>query len=158
MSTPEERAAAREQALLNARNDAALNQSRSSLAAERRRNQVERIGDLGVSLVHSSGVITINGPGEVTVDVPFGSVYTERPAFSTGWELPENHSPVAGSFPTASIGILSWDRVDYGEGRLYFGGALLAIVTSGAITQLSIHWQVYGKAFRNPIGSSAQVN
>lgn len=147
----------RQQARLNARNDMALQRQSMVDAQERRRNQIARLNDLAIATTHVSGVILVRGPGEATVDMGFSVVFTERPAMSFGWELPENHVPVAGAFPRASIGVLQWNRADYGENRLYYAGALLAVVSEGSISALNVHWQAYGNAFRNPIGSSAQV-
>lgn len=118
----------------------------------------ERAAALGVQMTECSGTVFIEGPGEATQPVTFPVAFIERPTISGGWELVENQSTEVGNLPTCSVGVISWVTNKPDNVRTYWIGALLCIVSTGKDDQLLYaHWQMRGRALRNPIGSSSEV-
>lgn len=126
---------------------------------EGRRAEVERSTNLGVALTTVAGLIVATGLGESSQEIRFNVSFIEVPVLVAGaWEMAEGQAVTAGYWPTVSMGVLNWVRHDLGQDRNYYIGANLGIVTTGFEGQiLRVHWQCTGKAFRNPLGSSTQV-
>lgn len=124
---------------------------------ERRRNQLGRLQALGVALTTVTGTVIVAGVGETQRDIPFAVNFTERPSVTFGVELLDSGF-TSGKMPSARGIVLSWRKKDYGTGREYTVGATIGIVATGIDEQtLAVHWVAIGKAFRNPIESSAEV-
>ncbi len=126
---------------------------------EARRGDVSRAQSVEVQLTRISGTILVEGAGEITVPVSFPVWFVERPGFSFGGELSDNHWPAEGNFPTISVVVTKWDineRSTYGR---FYRGADLAIVTEGQNDQqMWVHWHVEAKAFMNPIDQGDSVD
>lgn len=125
---------------------------------ERRRNQLERIAELGVALTEATGTMTVAGVGEMSREVGFTVFFLERPALSIGWEIADEAVPTPGNWPVVSAGIFRWLRKDMGAGRKYYSGAQIGVVVQASADQkITVHWSVRGKAFRNPVESSDEI-
>lgn len=133
---------------------------------ETRRDDVRRIEGMTVKvtrvtgyvlLVHDAEVVT----AEATVDLPFPVTFTEKPVFTFGSELADNHRALAGSYPTLSAVVVGWDTVGEvvgaTEGR--FVGATVVTVSSGQAGQnIWLHYSFEGKAIRNPLNDVGTVD
>lgn len=142
------------------RKQAQLVQARrqAEITDRRRHGDDDRSNALGVQFTDCSGTVYIEGSGEATQEVTFPATFIEKPAISGGFELVENEAVDVGNLPTCSVGVLAWRTNKPDEVRTYWVGALLVIVTTGKDDQkYYAHWQMRGRAFRNPIGSSAEV-
>lgn len=138
-------------------------QRQAQIVQQMRGSDTIRTAQFSVQLSEASGTIFIEGPGELAYEVLFPVAFIEKPAISGGFELAENQSPEAGNFPTCSVGVLRWNThtPDGPNGvRTYWKGAVLSIVTTGREEPPQLfyaHWQMRGRALRNPIGSSPEV-
>lgn len=120
-----------------------------------------RAAALGVQVTECSGTIFVEGAGEVQPppEVRFPVAFIERPIPGGTYELVENQAPEVGNMPTASIGVLRWITHKPDHVRTYWVGAVLGIVMTGRDEQLAYaHWNMRGRALRNPIGSSQEVS
>lgn len=133
----------------------------AQIVQQMRSSDTVRTAQFAVQLSECSGTIFIEGPGELAYEVLFPVAFIEKPAISGGFELVENTSPEAGNFPTCSVGVLRWITHTPDPIRTYWKGAVLSIVTTGKtepVPQLFYaHWQMRGRALRNPIGTSPEV-
>lgn len=124
---------------------------------ETRRSTVNRINSLGVKLHEYSVETLITGVGEVPMLIAFPVYFVERPSFTFGLAMDDNSAVVAGNFPTYSITVTAWDKLQkQGDnvGWFYRGAALVAVLT-GDITQRAWATTTFtGKALRNPISGS----
>lgn len=120
---------------------------------QRRNADQAQIQDQSVKMTRVTGRLLIKDPGEVLAEVGFPVYFAERPSLSFGAEMDDNFVAVDGSFPTVSVVVTKWvreERQDDAIGR--FVGAELAVVTTGiAGQQMWVHWNVQGKALRNPV-------
>jgi len=130
-----------------------LNQSRGKSILRQTRDDAHRINSMTVKVTEVSGRVLVSGTGELNVDVNFPVWFCERPIFTFGGELDENHSPLATLFPTISAVVINWEKKKEVEGVVdgYYIGASVAVVTTGRSGQaLWLHWTVKGKALTNP--------
>lgn len=123
---------------------------------ERRRSQVEEYGNVAIKYSIVEGTIPLEGTGEAVTTVNFPIQFVEKPIFGFGHELEDNSWPESGTFPTASVTVVSWTVVARDESRKYFAGAEIALVVTGAeAMKSSVHFQFSGRAFRNPVVDAA---
>lgn len=121
---------------------------------ENRRETVRRIDAMTVKSTRVTGKVLTLGPGEGSVDVSFAVNFAERPTFTFGAELDDNHRAVAGRYPTVSAVVVGWNVVKEIEGATegYYTGATLAVVSGGqADHKLWVHYCFEGKALSNPL-------
>jgi hypothetical protein len=125
---------------------------------ESRRADLERVDAMTIKDHVISGLIEVNGAGEVAIDVNFPVWFTEKPSTYFGGELGDGHSPTTTDFPTISVMVLRWAKETRGLGD-YWTGATLGIVTTGeAEHQVIAHWHMEGKALRNPVGGKGDTD
>ncbi len=125
---------------------------------EQRRGQVERGRSVEGRVHRVIGSVSLNGAGEVLVDVNFPVWFQEVPNMSFGGEMVENEPIVAGRFPTISVVVKSWvkQKRDLAD---YYAGATLIVVSTGQTNQRMIaHWAAEGKALRNPLGGTGGID
>lgn len=127
---------------------------------EQRRTDVERIEGMAGAVHNVAGFIELSDVGEVTVEVNFPVRFIERPAFSFGAEMGENQQILPGQFPTAYGMVLRWNfGIREETGAKFYDGATLIIVSKGAPQQrIVFHWQMEGRALRNPLHTVGSVN
>lgn len=129
-------------------------------AIEKNRDNTTRIDAMTVKVTEFSGRVQILGAGESAVDIQFPVLFSERPVFTYGGELDENHHPVAGSYPTISAIVDTWDQVgktESSDGR--FKGARVVVVTTGTEGQhMWLHFSFTAKAMRNPLNTLDSVD
>ena len=127
---------------------------------EQRRENVRRVDAMTVKVTRVSGRILVVGVGEAAVDVPFPVAFAERPNFTFGGELDENHRAVAESYPTVSAVVVNWDKEGEGPGRdgRYVGATLAAVTTGPDGQAMWIHYAFEGKAIRNPINEVGSLD
>lgn len=119
---------------------------------ERRRGELERTTSMYGRVHKIHGFVELAGSGETIVDVKFPVWFTERPAISGGGELGEGAVLEEGSFPIFSAGVVKWVYEEKAGGARYYTGAQLVLVALGPADAKSIvHWQLEGKALRNPL-------
>lgn len=100
-----------------------------------------------------------DGGGEAVLDVNFPVWFLERPLFTSGFEMGPDQVLTAGKYPTLSVGVHRWAMKDYPGGVSYFAGATLVMVAGGVDKQVMlVHWQVEGKALRNPSGETTTAD
>lgn len=124
---------------------------------ESRRSDVTRVNSLGVKLHLFTVDTLIEGVGEALFAVPFPIAFVERPSFTCGLSLDDNIAPVALNYPTYSVTVVSWTRVQkQGENVGYFyRGALVSVVLTGDAGQRAwVSTTFTGKALRNPTTGS----
>lgn len=121
---------------------------------ESRRTDLERQRDAEAQYFKVYGEIEVSGAGEADVRVIFPIRFSAKPIFHYGSELGYG-SPTftAGSMPTCSASILTWDFGVKPDGSFLYVGALIGVVTTGAVGQvMNIHWSVEGVGLINPAG------
>lgn len=131
-------------------------------SVEQRRDDITRIGQMTVKPTRVSGYVTLVHPADATAseastDIDFPVVFTEKPVFTFGAELGDNHRARAGVYPTVSAVVVRWDTqgeiAGATEGR--FAGATVASVTTGQAGQVIVlHYSFEGKAIRNPVSGA----
>lgn len=120
-----------------------------------RRGTINRIESMTGKVHRVQGFFTLTGAGELSVEVDFPVWFIENPICSFGGELAANEFPEAGFYPTVSVVVLAWKKEDRPGDVSYFSGAHLGAVTTGKAGQvLVVHWQMEGKALRNPLGDA----
>lgn len=129
---------------------------------ERRRTQLSRTQSLGVALTTSVGQIGVSGGAptgaETSADVNFSVNYLKTPTVVFGYELVDSGF-TEGQMPSPTAMVLSWDKRDLGDDRVYTVGAKIGVVITGPVVQnLIVHWMAVGKAFRNPIDPPDEDN
>lgn len=119
---------------------------------EQRRREVARVDDI-TGKVHSvTGIVTIDGVGEGLVEVRFPVMFLSKPNFSHGSELFPNMTVTPQQFPTCTAMVIGWETKEPDEGRRFYVGANLAVVTTGESWQrFYVHWRMEGIALRNPV-------
>lgn len=122
---------------------------------EARRGAANRLESI-TGKVHSiQGWFTLKGSGEALLDVSFPVWFLERPLFTFGAEMAADQVLTVGSYPTISVIVHRWAMKDFPGGVSYWKGATLIAVSGGSDEQaLLVHWQVQGKALRNPSGQT----
>lgn len=98
---------------------------------------------------------------EASVDLPFPVLFTEKPVFTYGAELDDNHRPLAGSYPTLAAVVARWDTIGRIQGVTdgRFKGATVVTVTTGQAGQhIWLHYSFEGKAIRNPLNALDDVD
>lgn len=113
----------------------------------------DSISDFSARQFTVCGEILVNGVGESVVSVPFPVVFIERPLFHFGGVLDDNQTVTAGSYPTLSAVVSSFDVKRSGIEKTEYTGANIAITTTGVAEQrMVLCWFFVGKALVNPIG------
>lgn len=110
-----------------------------------------------VLLVHGVDITAAEG----SVDIPFPVVFTEKPVFTFGAELDDNHRPLAGVFPTLAAVVARWQVVGRVEGVTEgrFKGATVVTVSTGQAAQnIWLHYSFEGKAIRNPLNELGDLD
>lgn len=124
---------------------------------EARRGEVERSYSVRGGVSRLLGFRDLARAGEVTDEVMFPVWFLERPGISGGGECAPNEPLVDGEFPRWSVGVHHWiteERGGVGETGLvtFYRGAVFIFVAEGPETMRStIHWQLEGRALRNPL-------
>lgn len=122
---------------------------------EDRRGVASRLDSLTGRVHTIQGFFDLIGSGEAILDVNFPVWFLERPTFTFGAELKAGNVLVAGSYPTISLIVQRWLMKDYPNRVSYYAGATIIAVSTGVADQsLLVHWQVEGKALRNPTGET----
>lgn len=116
-----------------------------------RRDDLNRIADHSVKIFRVSGRIQVIGEGECSASVTFPVTFAERPAFSFGYELAANQTPIAGTFPIVSAGVATWERTEKIRGLYHYTGAVITMVADGNPHYCFVHWHMEGRAFQNPV-------
>jgi hypothetical protein len=136
-------------------------QRQAELVARFQNTDAMRVAQMGVQITECSGTIFVEGAGEVTPPpiVQFPVAFIEKPAISGGYELVDNQALEAGNFPTCNVGVVRWVTYVPDRVRTYYVGAHLGIVTTGREDQLFYaHWQMRGRALRNPIADTGEAH
>lgn len=127
----------------------------TSAPFDQRRGVINRVESMSGKVHRVQGFFKLTGAGEKAVDVVFPVWFIENPIATFGGELAPNEFPDAGYYPTVSVVVLAWQMEVKSEERSYFAGATLGAVTTGKAGQvLIVHWQMEGKALRNPVGDA----
>lgn len=119
---------------------------------ENRRAELERLRGSAAQYFKVYGEIQVTGAGEALTRIVFPVRFTEKPVLHHGSELaPGSPTVTAGSFPTCSASILTWDTRVKSDGTFLYIGGLFGIVTSGSVNQvMNVHWSIEGIGLRNP--------
>ena len=138
-------------------------QRQAELVARFQDTDSMRVSQMGVQVTECSGTIFVEGPGEVTPPpvVQFPVAFIEKPAVSGAYELAPNQFPEAGNFPLFGLGVVRWVTYTPDRVRTYYVGAHLGIVITGREEppQLAYaHWQMRGRALRNPISDTGEAH
>lgn len=133
------------------------NQGGVQRGLQQHQNDRDRIDRQSVKLTKVTGRVRIIGNGETSIAITFPVTFTDRPAFSSGWELAENQVSVlvGGSLPTVVTGLAGWNRVEKVQGLYHYTGATLIVVTTNNPRYLFVHWHMEALAFQNPINNLA---
>lgn len=126
---------------------------------EARRGAADRLDAITGKVHRIQGFFSLtlagDGGGEAVHDVTFPVWFLERPLFTYGFEMGPDTVLVTGKYPSLSLGVHRWTMKDYPGGVSYFSGATLVVVAGGVDAQVMlVHWQVEGKALRNPTGET----
>jgi hypothetical protein len=133
---------------------------------ESRRDDVKRVDAMTVKVTRVSGYVLVVHDTDVTtaeasVDLTFPVVFTEKPVFTFGAELADNHRPLAGSYPTMSAVVSLWETVGEvtgaTEGR-YVGATVVTVSTGQAAQNIWLHYSFEGKAIRNPLNDVGSID
>jgi len=120
-------------------------------AIEGMRSEHERIDDATMKRVDVEVRVKLSGSGEANVEVTFPVVFSERPFFTSGHELEENHAPEATNFPAFSATVLRWITKERPDERVYYVGCDVGVVALGKESMESYaHLLFKGLAFRGP--------
>lgn len=122
--------------------------------SERRRRDVDRVGDMTAKDTTISGRQLILGAGESTFSVVFPVTFSHRPLPHFDPELDENTSPVAGTFPGLDACVTGWDVINKVDGAFdgYFVGATVSVNLRGDTDQAAwVWWSFRGTGLRNPV-------
>jgi hypothetical protein len=130
---------------------------------EARRGTAARLDSITGKVHRIQGLFTVtltgDGGGEATHDVNFPVWFIEHPHFTFGFEMAADQVLTAGKYPTLSLGVLRWAMKPYPAGVSYYIGATLVVVVGGVDKQVQlVHWQVEGKALRNPTGETTTAD
>lgn len=121
---------------------------------EQRRETVDRIEAMTVQMTEVFGRVMSIGAGELAIDIPFPVNFTERPLFTFGAEMEDNHRAVLGSYPTVSAVVVTWNKSGEVEGAFdgYYLGATIVVRTTGGQDQhMWTHYSFMAKAIVNPV-------
>jgi hypothetical protein len=124
------------------------------VVATQEHSEAARVSESSAEFQVVQGFLTVDKAGEVSVDVNFPVRFIERPSLSFGGELDGNHFPEAGNYPTVSVVVARWtkDLIDTTRDEGFYSGATLMVVTTGKSDQkMIVHWQMSGRAFKNPV-------
>lgn len=126
---------------------------------EERRGAVNRIEAMTGRVHRVQGFIDVEGAGETSYEVGFPVWFFERPLFTFGGEMADNEAPEAENFPTVSVVVLGWKKQEFDMNVSYWSGAYLGIVTTGRLGhRMTVHWQMEGKALRNPMAGASSTD
>ncbi len=129
---------------------------------EQRRGEVERSYSVRGGVFRLLGFRDLARAGEVIDIVMFPVWFLERPGVSGGGELAPNEPMVDGEFPRWNVGVKEWITTEQGgvgqTGLVtMYKGAHLIYVAEGPIAMRStVHWQLEGRALRNPLAGADQ--
>lgn len=118
---------------------------------ELRRAELERTRDAAAQSCTVYGEIEVSDIGEAQQRIVFPVYFVNKPLPRFTSELGYG-SPTAtpGNFPTCNVVILTWDYRLKTDGSFLYVGALLGIVTTGAVGQVTnVHWSMEGIGLRS---------
>jgi hypothetical protein len=122
-----------------------------SSAFEKRRGEVERVGNAQAQVFRVTGEIEVDGAGEATVSVAFPVLFVDKPDYSFGPELGPGQPIIAGQLPECTMTVLQWNERIRDDGTIIYAGATFGAVTYGLPTQVMIvQWHMEGVALRGP--------
>ncbi len=133
---------------------------------QQRREDITRIEKMTVKVTRVTGYVLIVHAetarvAEASVDIGFPVVFTEKPVFTFGSELAENHSPSARSYPQLSATVASWETAGAADGVTEgrFVGATVVAVSRGQKGQnIWLHYSFEGRAIRNPLNKLGDLD
>lgn len=129
---------------------------------EARRGEVERSQSVRGGVFRLLGFQDLSKAGETTAEVNFPVWFLERPAISGGGELADNESLVDGEFPRWNVGVHKWITTEQGGVgatglvTMYKGAIFIFVAEGPEAMRSTIHWQLEGRALRNPLAGSDQ--
>ena len=98
-----------------------------------------------------SGEFPFQGAGEGKVDVVFPVMFTEKPMFTFGAEIPDGQTIASGAYPTISACVAEWKMLERPPiTRLYYGCSVLVVVGGYQSQKLLVHWNLEATALTNP--------
>lgn len=123
-------------------------------ALQLQRSKADRVEQVAGGIYESVIFLTCTGVGEAFQQIDFPVRYTEKPCFTSGFEMAPSQRLQQGNYPTCIPGIYVWK---YGKnadkGISYYDGCTVFIVTSGLDNLvLDVHLRFDGKAIQNPAG------
>jgi len=95
--------------------------------------------------------------GESVATVTFPVVFTQRPVFTSGLELPGNEWLTYGSFPLWSATIAAWNTVTLGDELGYRGATIGVVLFADTTENADLHYSFAGRSFTNPVGTDDSV-
>lgn len=124
---------------------------------EQRRGEVERGYSVRGGVFRLLGTRDLSKAGEVLDVVNFPVWFLERPSISGGGELAPNEALVDGDFPRWNVGVKQWRTTEQGGVgetglvTMYVGATFIFVAEGPAAMRSTIHWQLEGRALRNPL-------
>lgn len=121
-------------------------------AFEKRRGEVERIGNAQAQVFRVNGEIEVDGVGEFAVTVDFPCLFVDKPEFSFGPELGPGQPVVQGQFPECDCVISQWQSKVRDDGTVIYAGATFCIVTNGPVGQVMlVQYHMEGVGLQGPV-------
>lgn len=128
-------------------------------AVESMRSDRDRVENATMKRTEVEVRVKVVGSGEANVTVTFPVVFAERPFFTCGHELEENHSPELTNFPAFSATVLRWITKEKSDERVYYVGCDVGVVALGKTDMESYaHLLFKGSAFRGPTIQATGTN
>lgn len=122
---------------------------------DKRNRDLARVDDMTVKHTRVVGRALVVNAGEAAVELRFPVLFGNRPIFTFGGELHDNHHATLLQYPTVSAVITDWVTEPTGTGlEPRYKGARIAMVTTGqADQQMWLHYSFEAKAIRNPLAT-----
>lgn len=129
---------------------------------EYRRGEVERAYSVRGGVFRLLGSRDLARAGEVVDEVMFPIWFLEEPSPSGSGVLAPNEALVDGEFPRWNVGVKEWITTEQGGVgetglvTMYKGAILIYVVEGPEAMRSTIHWQLEGRALRNPLAAGDQ--
>jgi hypothetical protein len=100
-----------------------------------------------------TGTVKLTGRGQGVVDINFPVTFIEKPNVSFGYELEQGYQ--SDLIPACNAVVNDWIMDDMKSSSIRIDGCSLGcVVSAGPGTVSYLHFNFYGKAYRNPVSPS----
>lgn len=115
--------------------------------------RTSQVSETVVDYTTVTGTVMLTGRGQGIVDINFPITFVEKPNVSFGYELEQGYQSEL--VPSCAGVVNSWVMDSTKSDSIRISGCSLGCVVSAAPGTVSyLHFNFYGKAYRNPVSPS----